>query len=411
MWAVVEVLPFRALRPLEQLAARVAAPPYDVVDAAEARRIMRERPDSFLRVTRPDADLERPVDGAVDEHERARRALHELVRRGVLVREREPALWIYRQQVGGAVQTGIVGLAAVADYTGGAIRTHEHTRPDKEDERTRHIDALDAHDEPVFLFHCGSAELDAVLAQVTARGHDLAVTTPDGVWHTLWRLPDADSEARVVKAFAAIDRLYLADGHHRSAAAVRLHALRRDLPPAEAGETAGFLAVIFGAAGLTVLPYHRVVLDLGGLSPGELLQRLDTTFAAEPSPGPVQPGDRTTIGLRTPPGWHRLRLRSAAPTTPGEGLPATLLQDLLLGPVLGITDPRRNPRLDFVGGPDGLRVLDDAVASGRAEAAFSLCPTGLDDLVALSDRGEVMPPKSTWFHPKPASGLLVHPLH
>jgi uncharacterized protein (DUF1015 family) len=415
---VPELRPFTALRPLPQLASRVAAPPYDVVDEEQARTAMLAAPDSFLRVTRPDADPRLEVAPAPgEEHEHGRQALSELVRRGVLVREEAPALWIYRQQVprsaqGARTQTGVVGLAGVDDYLAGVIRVHEHTRPDKEEERAVHVDVLDAHDEPVFLFHRGSPGVDEVVGAVTAREHDLAVTTPDGVWHTLWRVADAGEQERLVAAFAALHALYVADGHHRSAAAVRLHAARAGLPRDEAGETGGFLAVVFPAAELTVLPYHRLVLDLGHMSPQDLLERLRQFFDVEAVDAPVQPSQRTEIGLRTALGWHRLRLRDSAPVADGvRGLAVSLLQDLVLAPVLGIEDPRRDPRLAFVGGPEGLAELDAAVAAGTAGAAFSLAPTALDDLVAVSDAGEVMPPKSTWFWPKPASGLLVHPLH
>ncbi len=420
MAAVPHLRPFAALRPLPHLAARVAAPPYDVVDEAQARAAMLAAPDSFLRVTRPDADpyLEVPP-GPGEEHEHGLHALRELVRRGVLVREEAPALWVYRQQVprsahGSRVQTGVVGLVPVADYVSGAIRVHEHTRPDKEEERAVHVDVLDAHDEPVFLFHRGSAEVDAVVAAVTAREHQLAVTTPDGVWHTLWRVPsetDAGEQARLAAAFAALEALYVADGHHRSAAAVRLHAARAGLPPQEAGESDAFLAVVFPEAELTVLPYHRLVLDLGATAPAELLARLRERFDVAEADGPVQPSMRTEIGLRTAQGWYRLRLRGAAPGAGVQALAVSLLQDLVLAPLLGIDDPRRDPRLAFVGGPGGLAELEAAVAGGRAAAAFALAPTDLADLVAVSDAGEVMPPKSTWFWPKPASGLLVHPLH
>ena len=421
MAAVPVLRPFTALRPLPQLASRVAAPPYDVVDEEQARAAMLAAPDSFLRVTRPDADPwleEAPVAG--EEHEHGREALNELVRRGVLVREEGPALWIYRQQVprspqGARTQTGIVGLAGVDDYTAGVIRVHEHTRPDKEEERAVHVDVLDAHDEPVFLFHRGSRAVDEVVAAVTQREHDLAVTTPDGVWHTLWRVPcdtDADEQAHLAAAFAELEALYVADGHHRTAAAVRLHAARTRLPADEAGESDGFLAVVFPAAELTVLPYHRLVLDLRGMSPEELLERLRERFEVEAADSPVQPSQPSEFGLRTGLGWHRVRLRDRAAVARGvQGLAVSLLQDLVLAPVLGIEDPRRDPRLAFVGGPDGLAELDAAVAGGAAAGAFALAPTPLDDLVAVSDAGEVMPPKSTWFWPKPASGLLVHPLH
>jgi uncharacterized protein (DUF1015 family) len=405
---VADVRPFTALHPLPQLASRVAAPPYDVVEADEARTIISRSPDSFLRVTRPDADPQSPATTEDEQHERGAHMLEELVRRGVLVRDAQPAFWVYQQQVRSRVQTGIVGLASVADYDRGVIRVHEHTRPDKEDERARHIDVLDAHDEPVVLFHPGSADLRAVVDVVTKGQHDLAVTTPDGVWHTLWRIADPETVGRVAAAFAGVQRLYVADGHHRSAAAARLAAARRDLSPEEAGEVGGFLAVIFPAAELTVLPYHRAVVA----TDGGLLERLREIGEVEPVEEPELPEDRGTVGIGTVAGWYRLRYEEELPEEGSvEGLAVSLLQDRVLGPLLGVGDPRRDPRLVFVGGPDGLAELDVAVHSGRADVAFALPATALADLVAVSDREEVMPPKSTWFWPKPASGLLVHPLH
>jgi uncharacterized protein (DUF1015 family) len=405
---VADVRPFTALRPLPQLAHKVAAPPYDVVEADEARAIIERAPDSFLRVTRPDAD---PASTAVTEdeqHEQGAFALRELVRRGVLVREEQPSFWVYRQQVRGRVQTGVVGLASVADYVSGVIRVHEHTRPDKEDERARHIEVLDAHDEPVLLLHRGSDELAAVVAAVAEGEHDLAVTTPDGVWHTLWRIPDQDAIERVGKAFAGLDRLYVADGHHRSAAAARLAAARRGLDREEAGEVGAFLAVIFPADELTVLPYHRVVTA----TDGDLLDRLREVGDLEPVDEAFVPEDRTSVGVGGVVGWYRLRYPGVLPPEGAvRGLAVSLLQERVLAPLLGVEDPRRDPRLAFVGGPDGLAELDARIHDDRAEVAFALPATALADLVAVSDRGEVLPPKSTWFWPKPASGLLVHPLH
>jgi uncharacterized protein (DUF1015 family) len=405
---VADVRPFIALRPLPQLAHKVAAPPYDVVEADEARAIIERAPDSFLRVTRPDADPASPAATEDEQHEQGAAALQELVRRGVLVREQEPAFWVYRQQVRSRVQTGVVGLASVADYDSGVVRVHELTRPDKEDERARHIDVLDAHDEPVVLFHRGSGELDAVVDAVTGGEHDLAVTTPDGVWHTLWRISAPDAVERVVKAFAGLDRLYVADGHHRTAAAARLAAARRGLDPEEAGEVDGFLAVIFPAAELTVLPYHRVVTT----TDGDLLDRLHDVGDLEPVEDAFVPEDRTTVGVGGVVGWYRLRYGGELPPEGSvQGLAVSLLQERVLAPLLGVEDPRRDPRLAFVGGPDGLAELDARIHDGRAEVAFALPATALADLVAVSDRGAIMPPKSTWFWPKPASGLLVHPLH
>jgi uncharacterized protein (DUF1015 family) len=393
---------------LPQLAHKVAAPPYDVVEVDEARAIIERAPDSFLRVTRPDADPANAGAGEDEQHEQGAFALQELVRRGVLVREAQPAFWVYRQQVRSRVQTGVVGLASVADYDAGVIRVHEHTRPDKEDERARHIEVLDAHDEPVVLFHRGSGELDAVVSAVTAGEHELAVTTPDGVWHTLWRVADPGAIERLVKAFAGLDRLYVADGHHRSAAAARLAARRRGLGAEEAGEVGGFLAVVFPADELTVLPYHRVVT----LTDGDLLDRLHKVGDLEPVDDAFVPQDRRHLGVGGVVGWYRLRYAGDLPAEGTvRGLAVSLLQERVLAPLLGVEDARRDPRLAFVGGPDGLAELDARIHDGRCEIAFALPATALADLVAVSDRNEVMPPKSTWFWPKPASGLLVHPLH
>ena len=402
------VRPFRALRPLPQLAHKVAAPPYDVVEADEARAIIERNPDSFLRVTRPDADPDGEPASEQEQHEHGAVALAELVRRGILVRETEPAFWVYRQQVRSHIQTGIVGLASAADYDSGVVRVHEHTRPDKEDERTRHLDVLDAHDEPVLLFHHRDDALAAIVAGAADGEHELAVTTPDGVWHTLWRVTDPEAVDRIGAAFARIDRLYVADGHHRSAAAARLAASRRSLPADEAGDVDGFLAVLYPADELTVLPYHRVVTGTGG----DLLDRLHDVGELKPVDAAFVPEDRGDVGVGAVAGWYRLTYTGALPSAgSAPGLAVSLLQDRVLAPLLGVEDPRRDPRLAFVGGPDGLAELDARIHDGRAEVALALPATALADLVAVSDHGEVMPPKSTWFWPKPASGLLVHPLH
>ncbi len=423
---VVDLQPFTALRPLPHLAHRVAAPPYDVVDAEQAAAMIHTSPDSFLRVTRPDADPwlddSRPNarserNGTGDAQRGLRGAARARPARGPRARGGAGVLGVPAAgrpwcRGTGHVQTGVVGLASVADYEAGVIKVHEHTRPDKEDERAHHVDVLDAHDEPVFLFHAGSDPLDAAVAEVTAAEHDLAVTTPDGVWPRCGGCRTAPRRRGSTTRSRRSGRSTwptATTAPPLPSACTRPASRRRR---GEAGETGGFLAVVFPAAELTVLPYQRLVTDLGGLTPQALLARLEPEFDVEPGTGPVLPDDRTTIGLRTEAGWHRLRLRAQAPPAGGvQGLAVSLLQDRVLAPLLGITDPRRDPRLAFAGGPEALADLDDAVTAGRARAGFTLAPTTVGELVAVSDRGEVMPPKSTWFHPKPASGLLVHPLH
>ena len=405
---VAELRPFRALRPAPARAAAVAAPPYDVVDVAEARALVEGRPDSFLHVSRPEIDL--PDDASPAQvHARGRAALESLVARGVLVPDAVPTLSVYRQRRPGGAgevlgQTGVVGLASVADYRSGAVAVHEHTRPDKEDDRTEHLAALGAHDEPVFLMYPGRASIDALVAAVTRRAPDVELRDHDGVEHTLWIVADPTDVGQLTAAFADVPTLYVADGHHRSAAAARLHEQAPDLPGSDA-----FPVVAFPAEQLTVLPYHRVVAA-----------PLAATALAPPAGFDVHAGDARTpdtlarheFGLYAGGRWHRL---TARPDTVDEADPiarldVALLQAAVLGPHFGIADPRTDPRLAFVGGSRGTGELVALVDSGRYAAAFALHPTSAAEVMAVADRGLVMPPKSTWFDPKLASGLFVHQL-
>jgi len=423
---VAELRPFRALRPAPRLAAAVAAPPYDVVDVPQARALTEGRPDSFLHVSRPEIDLPDGA-GAAEVHARGRAALAGLVERGVLRLDAAPTLSVYRQRrptgpAGAVQQTGVVGLASVAEYRSGRVAVHEHTRPDKEDDRTQHLTALAAHDEPVFLMYPGRAPIDELVAAVTDRAPDVALTDHDGVEHTLWVVAGPAEVGRFTAAFADVPTLYVADGHHRSAAAARLHAQAPDLPGSDA-----FPVVAFPAEQLTVLPYHRVVTSP---LPAQLLPADGLSAEGPSTDGPaaelvkagfdVRPGDARTpetlarheFGLYTGGRWYRLTARPVAvdETDPIARLDVALLQDAVLGPLLGIADPRTDPRLAFVGGSHGPAELVAVVDSGRGTAAFALHPTSAAEVMAVADRGLVMPPKSTWFDPKLASGLFVHPL-
>lgn len=411
-----ELRPFRALRPLPDRAAAVAAPPYDVVDVAEARAFAAGNPDSFLHVSRPEIDLPDDVDPHGDVvHARGRAALVDLVDRGVLVRDDVPTLSVYRQRrpAGGRVgttntaaidQTGVVGLATVADYRAGRIAVHEHTRPDKEDDRAAHIAALEAHDEPVLLMYPGRSEIDALVDAVTARPPAIEVTDADDVTHTLWIVSDPAELAAFGAAFAAVPRLYVADGHHRSAAAARL-AERADRPQ---GETDAFPVVAFPAEQLTVLPYQRVV---AGPLPATFTARLAERF--EVAGADVPDGlARHEFAVYSGGCWHRLAPRPGTvdESDPISRLDVAVLQDAVLAPLLGITDPRTDPRIAFVGGSRGTAELARLVDSGRYAVAFALHPTSPAEVIAVADAGLVMPPKSTWFDPKLASGLFLHPL-
>ena len=403
------IRPFRALRPPRALVGRVAAPPYDVVDTAEARALAAGNPDSFLRISRPEIDL-----GDVDPHRDevyalGRANLEDFVRRGVLVRDEAPGLLVYRQQMGAAVQTGVVVCASVQEYRSGLIATHEHTRPDKELDRTRHIDALGAHDEPVFLMYRpdapGATTIAATLAQVTSGEPEYDLTTDDGVRHTLWAVQDRELVATVVTAFAAIPILYVSDGHHRCAAAARVADDRGD------GGAAEFPSVVFPADEVTVMAYNRVVRDLGGYGSVSFLAALAAGFDVEPSPGAPEPG-RHQFGVYLDGRWFLLTARAGVvdESDPIARLDVSLLQEQVLAPLLGIDDPRTDQRIAFVGGIRGPAELMRLVDSGDFAVAFAMHPTSPVEVMDIADLGEVMPPKSTWFEPKLRSGLFVHPI-
>jgi uncharacterized protein (DUF1015 family) len=407
----VRLQPFRAIRPRPELAAEVASVPYDVVNRAEAAALARGNPNSFLHVGRSDIDL--PPD--TDPHDpriytRAREALDELLARGVLMRDKAPAFYLYRQIMNGRAQTGIVGCVHIDDYERDVIRKHEKTRQDKEDDRTRHVLTMNAHAEPVFLTYRGSPDID-VLSQPVLRTAPLYdFTAPDGVQHTIWRVAEPDSW---VQAFRAVPHAYVADGHHRCASAWRAGKELRAADPGHRGseEYNWFLAVLFPAEQLAILPYNRVVRDLGGKKPAQVLEQLRRIgrVASTDQPRPPRPG---TFGVYLDGAWYVLELdeQTIDRADPIGSLDVSLLQERVLGPILGVGDPRTDKRLDFVGGIRGAAELERRVDSGEVAIAFSLYPTTLEQLMAVSDAGDVMPPKSTWFEPKLRSGLFVHEL-
>ncbi|HET6837314.1 MAG TPA: DUF1015 family protein [Gemmatimonadales bacterium] len=403
--------PFHAVRPAPELASQVAAVPYDVVDRAEAAELARGNRYSFLHVGRSDIDL--PED--TDPHDsriyaKAREALAQFLAQGTLLRDRERSLYLYRQVMEGRTQTGVVGCVHVDDYENNVIRKHEKTRPDKEDDRTRHVLTLNAHAEPVFLAHRSQPEIDRLAQRVSGTPALYDFVAPDGVRHTVWKVPNAEV---LVQAFHAIPHAYVADGHHRSASAWRAGKERRAANPRHKGseEYNWFLAVLFPADQLTIMPYNRVVRDLAGKTASDVLRELQRVgrISSTTEPRPARSG---TFGVYLAGKWHRLELDEASidRRDPIASLDVSLLQDRVLGPVLGVGDPRIDQRIDFVGGIRGTGELERRVNSGGAAIAFSLCPTTMDQLMAVSDAGAVMPPKSTWFEPKLRSGLFVHEL-
>jgi uncharacterized protein (DUF1015 family) len=402
---------FSAVRPTPKLAAQVAAVPYDVVDRAEAMELAKGNSHSFLHVGRSDIDLPEGTDPHDPQvYAQARKALDQLAEDGTLLRDRERSLYLYRQIMDGRTQTGLVGCVHVDDYECDVIRKHEKTRPDKEDDRTRHVLTLNAHAEPVFLAYRGRREIDDLAAGVVRTPPLYDFTAPDGVRHTVWKVPDPESW---VSAFRAVPHAYVADGHHRSASAWRAGKERRAANPKHTGneEYNWFLAVLFPADQLTILPYHRMVRDLGGTTLKGVLDRLRDVgrISRTDDPMPARPG---SFGMYLGGEWHRIDLDAGSVDRddPIGSLDVSLLQERILGPVLGVGDPRTDQRLEFVGGIRGTSELERRVNSGEMAIAFSLFPTTMEQLMAVSDAGTVMPPKSTWFEPKLRSGLFVHEL-
>ncbi|MEP6687189.1 MAG: DUF1015 family protein [Gemmatimonadales bacterium] len=403
--------PFRAVRPTPELAARVAAVPYDVVNRAEAAALAEGNPHSFLHIGRSDIDLPadvNPYDPRI--YVQARQALERFQAEGTLIREATPSLYLYRQIMDGRAQTGIVGCVHIDDYEHDIIRKHEKTRPDKEDDRTRHVLTLRANAEPVFLTYRGRPEIEALTEALVAGPPLYDFTAPDGVRHTAWRIGDSGP---FLDAFRQVPHAYVADGHHRSASAWRAGRELRNAPSQHRGdgEYNWFLAVLFPAEQLRILPYNRVVRDLGELAPPGVLARLSRVghLVTTEEPSPSRPG---SLGVYLKNAWYRLDLDEATidRTDPIGSLDVSLLQDRVLTPILGIGDPRTDKRIDFVGGIRGTDELERRVRSGEMAIAFSLHPTTLNQLIAVSDAGQIMPPKSTWFEPKLRSGLFVHTL-
>jgi uncharacterized protein (DUF1015 family) len=409
----VEFKPFRALRPRDELAAKIASPPYDVVSREEARALANGDPYTFLHVVRPEVDL----DPAVDLHdaavyERGRANFRGMIERGWMVRDERRAYYVYRQRAGDHRQTGILGVSAVDDYLGGRIKRHEHTRPDKEDDRVRLNEAIAAHPGPVMVAYRPVPELDALVASVTSSAPRVRFIARDGVEHALWVVDDAAVVGRVVALFREVPATYIADGHHRAAAAARVGQRLRERAAAARSTLAHdyFLSVLFPSNQLRVLDYNRVVADLAGLTPGAFLERVrragfdvHADHAAGRPPGPGRFG--AFLGGR----WYLLTAHDAIreANDPIERLDVALLARAVLRPILGIGDERTDPRIDFIGGIRGMEALEARVRSGAAAVAFALWPTSLDDVMRVADAGRVMPPKSTWFEPKLRSGLAV----
>ena len=398
---------FPGLIPPATLAADLASPPYDVLDTAEARRIIADQPHSFLRVVRSEATLPEGVDPyGAEVYEQARKNFAQLQKDGELVRENAPQIYLYRQIMGGHAQTGLTAVCHADDYVAGLIKKHEKTRPDKEDDRVRLNTALSAHIEPVFLAFESTPEIESLMQKAAQTAPLFDFTAPDGVKHTLWRMPDPDA---VVKAFGAVPHSYIADGHHRSAGAARVGLAKRESNPQHTGEEDynWFPAVMFPQDQLQILPYNRLVTDLNCLHPEEFLVRVGHACRLTPSapPVPAQPGH---VSMYLGGHWLGLSFDVPANADPVSRLDVSLLQDNILAPILGIDDPRTSKRIDFVGGIRGTDYLRQQVDAKRAAGTFSMHPVTMRQLMDIADAGQSMPPKSTWFEPKLRSGLFIH---
>ncbi len=402
---MVAIRSFRALRPPTALAERVASVPYDTVDTVEARALAEGCPESFLRVVRAELEFPADADSHSDEvYAHAGKRLRDHVKRGWLVREEQPSLYVYRLTWRGRSQTGLVVCCSADDYLEDRIKKHEKTRPDKEEDRMRLTLALRAHTGPVFLTYRDHGLVDALVSEALRQAPVFDFTAPDEVRHEGWRI---DAPEALIEAFAGIDALYVADGHHRSASAARTAVRLREQGDPGADEAAGFLAVLFPASQLRVLPYNRLVNDLHGLDPEAFRARVEESFEWLDD-ARDEPPQRGQIQMYLQSRWWGLRPRGAAPQDPVARLDVSRLQDGLLGPVLGIDDPRTSERIRFVGGIRGSAALARAVDAGEAAVAFALYPVAVEEIMQVADAGRIMAPKCTWFEPKLRSGLFVH---
>ncbi len=401
------IKPFAALRPKPELAARICELPYDVMSSDEARTLAAGNPLSFLRVSKPEIDLPPGTDPYAPEvYAKGRENFQKLIAAGALRQDSQPCFYLYRQIMGSHSQTGLVAVARCEEYQRGIIKKHELTRPDKEDDRVRHIEALNSQTGPVFLTYRAVAALDELATKRSSSVPNIDFTAPDGVRHTAWVLSDAAGISAIESGFARIPFLYIADGHHRSAAAARVFQSRNG-----AGHSGGFLTVIFPHNQMQILPYNRVLKDLNGLSPEQLLAKLDAVFIIKDA-GAAKPLRKHELGFYLGGKWRTLNFRPqfAATSDPIEKLDVTLLQKFVLAPLFGIEDQRTSKRINFVGGIRGTAELEKLVNSGEYACAFSMFPTSIEDLMTIADAGGIMPPKSTWFEPKLRDAMFCHML-
>lgn len=401
------IKPFAALKPKQEYAADVIAPPYDVLNTAEARERAKNRPRSFLHISKPEIDLPEgidPYDSTV--YQKGLENLNKLIDDNILIRDEKPNYYLYKLQMGNQEQTGLVAIASVADYDSNKIRKHEFTRPVKEDDRVNQIDALNTQTGPVFLTYRHNSIIDQIAVKIRKNEPLYNLTADDGVKHCIWIIDNETDIRNITDTFDSMECLYIADGHHRSAAASRIAKKRDSI------NSKYFLSVIFPDNQMKILDYNRVINDLNGLDEQQILNKISNSFDVEQSKQQVKPDAAGIFGMYLNNHWYRLTIKSnlIPVEDPVARLDVSLLQDNLIEPLFNIIDPRVDNRIDFVGGIRGLSELEKRVQSGEMKIAFSLYPTSLDDLMSVADANKVMPPKSTWFEPKLADGLVSHVL-
>ncbi|WP_422487021.1 DUF1015 domain-containing protein [Gudongella sp. DL1XJH-153] len=409
--------PFKAHRPAPKLADKVAALPYDVMNSKEAREVVKDNPYSFLHVDKSEVDLPEDIDIHDEKvYEKARDNLAKMIKDEVFIQDDEDSLYIYKQIMDGRAQVGLVGTSSIDDYLNDIIKKHEYTRADKELDRINHVDYTNANTGPIFLTYRSKDEVDKIIENWMKENDPIYdFQSDDEITHTIWKIDDKSIIQKLVSLFGSVDYLYIADGHHRTASAVKVGLKRREEFPKYDGteEFNFFLSVLFPDKDLYIMDYNRVVRDLNEYSTAEFIELLREKFAVEEytKDGQYKPTEKHTFGMFLDDKWYVLKAKEGSfdKDSPVDRLDVSILQKNVLTPLLGIMDPRVDERIDFVGGIRGLAELEERVLNGM-RVAFSMYPTSIEDLMAIADAGEVMPPKSTWFEPKLRSGLFVHTL-
>ena len=406
------IKPFKAMRPINELVDKIAALPYDVMDSDEARDMVKDNPYSFLHVDKAEIDLPKDIDMYDDKvYEKAKENLDKMIDNGLYIEDDKPNYYIYRQVMKGRSQTGLVACASIDDYSNNIIKKHELTREEKEIDRINHVYKCEAHTGPIFLTYREDKKISDIVNEWVKKEPVYDFKADDGVKHTVWVIDDENTVNKLQELFKSVEYLYIADGHHRSASAVKVGHIKRAEEDSYTGEEEFnfFLSISYPDSELEVLDYNRTVKDLNGLSKEKFLERVKENFEVSESDEQVKPKEKHTFGMYIDNQWYLLKAKEGIfnPEDPVDRLDVSILQNSLLRPILGIDDPRKSKRIKFIGGIRGLKELERR-ANTDMKVSFSMYPTTTEDIMAIADSGEIMPPKSTWFEPKPRSGIFVH---